>query len=139
VFVGTAIGLGGFTVSYSEATSYLGTKPETCTNCHVMKPQYEAWQKGGHANVAVCDDCHLPHGNMVKRYAAQMEDGIRHSTAFTTGNFPTNIEIRDSSREITDRACLSCHAGMTEQINTDRTTGETISCSRCHASVGHDD
>lgn len=139
VLVGTAIGLGGFTVAYSEAPSYLGSDPKTCTNCHVMQPQYDAWQKGVHANVATCDECHLPHGNLARRYAVQMEDGVRHSTKFTTGDFPTNIVIRDSSREIVDGACLSCHGDLTAQMNTDPVTGDTISCSRCHASVGHAD
>ena len=137
VLVGTAVGLGGFTVAYSEAPSYLGSDPQTCTNCHVMQPMYDAWQKGPHAGVAKCDDCHLPHDSLVHKYVVQMEDGWLHSSKFTTGDYPVNIEIRDSSRQVVDGACLSCHGDVTAQMNTDPVTGESISCSRCHAHVGH--
>ncbi|MCL2089967.1 MAG: cytochrome c nitrite reductase small subunit [Micrococcales bacterium] len=137
--VGTAVGLGGFTVAYSEAPSYLGTDPQTCVNCHVMQPQYEAWQKGSHSEVAKCTDCHLPHGSVIEKYLVKAEDGYLHTTAFTTGNYPANIEIRDRSLEVVNGACLSCHAAVTSQMNTDPITGDTISCARCHAGVGHDD
>ncbi|MCL2422476.1 MAG: cytochrome c nitrite reductase small subunit [Micrococcales bacterium] len=139
VFVGTALGLGGFTIAYSNAPSYLGTDPEACINCHVMQRQYDAWQKGSHAREAKCTDCHLPHGNLVQKYYVKAEDGVLHSTKFTTGNYPTNIVIRDSSLEVTNGACLSCHGEMTAMVNTDPKTGDTIACSRCHAGVGHDD
>jgi len=36
VFTGIAL----FSFHISNATSYLGDKPETCVNCHIMAPQY---------------------------------------------------------------------------------------------------
>jgi len=137
-FVGCAIGAGVFGFGYSEMTSYLGTAPETCTNCHVMQDNYDAWSRGPHANVATCDDCHLPHNNVINKYKVQIEDGVLHSYKFTTGNYPTNIVIRQSSLDVVNAACLDCHDVMTSQIRAGMgTTGDTITCTRCHSNIGH--
>ncbi|MDR0990280.1 MAG: cytochrome c nitrite reductase small subunit [Propionibacteriaceae bacterium] len=137
VLIGTALGSGVFAVNYSEATSYLGTAPETCANCHVMQDHYDAWAAGSHANVATCNDCHLPHDSVVAKYYVKLDDGIRHTTAFTFGNYPDNIVIRDSSREVVDSACVYCHGAMTDTLMYTVKDGESISCVRCHSDVGH--
>jgi cytochrome c nitrite reductase small subunit len=140
VFVGTAIGAVGFAVVYSEAPAYLGSDPLTCTNCHVMQAEYDAWKAGGHANVATCNDCHLPHDSIVSKYLVKAEDGVIHGTKFTTGDYPTNIVIRESSLAIANQACLSCHANMTQQMFWTMGTDETeVTCTRCHSGIGHDD
>jgi len=138
--VGTAIGMVTFAVAYAEVPSYFGSDPTTCTNCHVMQPQYNAWKAGGHANVATCNDCHLPHGSVIAKYIVKAEDGMLHGSKFTLGNYPVNIQIRDSSLATTNGACLYCHEPMVENLfitmGTDRTEK---TCTRCHAGVGHRD
>ncbi len=44
VFTGIAL----FSFNISNATSYLGDKPETCVNCHIMAPQYATWYHSSH-------------------------------------------------------------------------------------------
>ena len=138
VFVGAAAGAFVFTVGYSELPSYLGTDPQTCANCHVMQDYYDAWSKGPHKNVATCDDCHLPSNNVVAKYAVQLDDGWRHSYAFATKTYPDNIVIRQSSLDVVNRQCLSCHDVMTSQIRTVMgATDDTLTCTHCHSNTGH--
>jgi len=138
VAVGMVIGVAFFGVRYSEMTSYLSSDPATCTNCHVMQPEYNAWARGPHRNVATCDDCHLPHDNVVHKYYQQVSDGVLHGYKFTTNTYPTTIVIRDSSLDVANAACLYCHGAMTSSIHVPLKPGETITCTHCHENVGHD-
>jgi hypothetical protein len=52
--VGVALGIGGFTFRYAEGLSYLSADPRACVNCHIMRPEYDAWQKASHHTTAVC-------------------------------------------------------------------------------------
>jgi len=138
VFIGSVVGSGVFSVGYSELPSYLSSDPKTCTNCHVMQEYYNAWDKGPHHAVATCDDCHLPHDNIIDRYKVQLEDGILHTYRFTTQTYPTTIVIRPSSLEVVNGACLSCHGDMTEMIRyTVSVTGDPVTCTHCHSDIGH--
>ena len=135
---GCVLGLVGFGLYYSDATSYLGSDPATCANCHVMKDQYASWMKGPHASVATCDDCHLPHGDVLSEYLVKIEDGALHGTKFTLGTYPQNIRIRQSSLDVTNGACLYCHGDLTNDMrNATQAAGESTTCTRCHANVGH--
>jgi cytochrome c nitrite reductase small subunit len=137
VLGGVLLGVGTFTVVYAEAPSYLGSEPETCINCHVMQEQYDAWVAGPHTNVATCADCHLPHDDVVAKYAVKAEDGILHAAKFTTGNYPENIRIREKNLEVANQACLYCHSDVTEQMRAIAGPEEELSCVRCHSGVGH--
>ncbi|MCL1897253.1 MAG: cytochrome c nitrite reductase small subunit [Micrococcales bacterium] len=137
VFVGTAIGVVTFGVAYAEVPSYFGSDPQTCANCHVMQPYYDAWRVGGHAAHATCNDCHLPHGSVVSKYLTKAEDGLLHGSKFTFGNYPVNITIRDSSLKIVNDACLDCHTGMVENLFISKGKDTELTCTRCHADVGH--
>ncbi len=66
---GVAVGMALLLVRIANGTSYLSDKPETCMNCHVMTDAYASWQRGSHGRVAVCVDCHVPHSNLVAKYA----------------------------------------------------------------------
>ncbi|MGO1638772.1 MAG: cytochrome c nitrite reductase small subunit [Ancrocorticia populi] len=139
--VGMMIGLAAYTFVYAKGFSYLSSDPEACINCHIMEDQYDAWQAGVHSDVATCADCHLPHDNVVHKFYVKAEDGFLHGLKFTTGWHPEKIEARDSSLEITNTACLECHADITSDI---RHLGyadndEVFDCVRCHSGVGHDD
>jgi cytochrome c nitrite reductase small subunit len=137
VLIGTAVGAGVFVINYSDMTSYLGSDPATCANCHVMQEYYDGWAAGPHSNVATCNDCHLPHDNVISKYYVKAEDGLLHTTAFTFDTYPDNIVIRDASREVTEEACVYCHTTMTDSLMYTLKEGETVSCTRCHSDVGH--
>ena len=78
VLTGVLFGTGLYTFGYAEGMSYFGTEPESCTNCHIMNPQYDSWLKSSHHSVATCVDCHLPH-DTVGKYVAKAENGYHHS------------------------------------------------------------
>ena len=59
--IGFLFGLGCYTVYYAEGLSYLSNDPKACVNCHIMRDEYEGWQKASHHAAATCNDCHVPH------------------------------------------------------------------------------
>lgn len=138
VFVlGSLVGVSLFTLIYAKGYSYLGSDPRACVNCHVMEPQYAAWKAGSHAGVATCNDCHTPHDNIVHKYLVKAEHGINHGAKFTTGWYPEHIQIRESSRKVTNEACLYCHSDLTSDMHV--TYGsDQIQCTHCHSGVGHE-
>ena len=80
--IGVLAGVGGVTVDYAEGLSYLSSDARVSVNCHIMRPQYDGWQKASHHAAATCVDCHLPAG-FPGKYIAKAENGWNHSKAFT--------------------------------------------------------
>lgn len=134
--LGVLGGLGGFTFGYGDGAAYLSSDPEACTNCHVMQEQFDSWIKSGHAHVATCNDCHLPH-NPVGKWVTKADNGFFHSLAFTTNDFHEPIRIKDRNRRVTEQACLYCHAETANALLPTRAGGDVVSCVHCHANVGH--
>jgi cytochrome c nitrite reductase small subunit len=97
-----------------------------------MQPQYDSWQKASHHGVAVCVDCHLPHG-FVGKYLAKAEDGFHHSKAFTLQDFHEPIMMTAKNSRILQENCLDCHASLVHQ----QIAGGELRCVHCHRSVGH--
>jgi len=136
IVIGAAVGLGGFTFVYAKGGSYLGNDPASCANCHIMQDQLDAYVKSSHRAVATCNDCHTPPG-LVPKYLTKAEHGFFHSLAFTTGNFHDPIQIKDRSRRVTENSCRKCHQDIVRDIDATTAHGGSMSCIRCHASVGH--
>lgn len=137
VCVGVAVGIGAYTFRYAEGLSYFKTDPRACVNCHIMRPQYDAWQKASHHTVAVCIDCHLPH-EFIPKYLAKAENGYRHSQRFTTGDFVEPIRVQRRGLEILEENCHRCHGGLVAEIShPEMPEGRQLSCLHCHFSVGH--
>ena len=134
---GAVVGLGGFTFTYAQGFSYLSNDPAACMNCHIMREQFDGWNKGSHKAVAGCNDCHAPHDNIVHKYFVKGVNGLRHSYAFTTGNHPEPIRITELNREVTQHACLYCHGDLTQGIN-HADSDDPTNCLTCHEGVGHD-
>lgn len=132
---GLAAGIGGYTFVYARGAAYLVDDPAACANCHVMREQYEGWQRSSHHAVATCNDCHTPPG-LVAKYATKASNGFWHSFYFTTSRFPEPIRIRPRNREVTEAACRKCHQEMVEAIEAPDGAAPT-QCLRCHNSAGH--
>lgn len=135
VLIGAVIGLGGYTFVYARGASYLTDDPAACANCHVMTQQFSGWAKSSHRSVAVCNDCHTPHG-FFEKYLVKALNGWHHSSAFTTGRFEEPIRITERNREVTEQQCRRCHAELVSSMMGPHAAGET-SCIRCHSTVGH--
>jgi cytochrome c nitrite reductase small subunit len=137
VLCGALLGVGGYTFYYAEGLSYLSSDPQACVNCHIMRPQYESWQKGPHHAVAKCVDCHLPH-DFAGKYLAKGENGYHHSRGFTLQDFHEPIMIKTRNARILQANCLACHGDLVHElvggVNGDP---DEVQCVHCHASVGH--
>lgn len=137
--LGAAAGLGGYTFHYAEGLSYLSSDPEACVNCHIMRPQYDSWQKASHHTVAACVDCHLPPAGLDK-WLAKASNGWHHSKAFTLQDFEEPIRIKAGNAAILQDNCLRCHGELLhDQVAGATTDKDAIRCVHCHAGVGHGD
>jgi len=75
LMLGVTAGMAFFVLHISRAASYMSDEPETCMNCHVMTTQYLTWQHSSHAQVATCNDCHVPHDSFM-RFACFVANGV---------------------------------------------------------------
>lgn len=140
VLVGSTTGVAAFTFGYAEGAAYLTNRPEACANCHVMQKHYDAWHKSSHGKFATCNDCHAPH-DFVGKYYCKSRNGFFHSLAFTTGDFPDNIQMHEYNRNVVEANCRECHQQVIHQMDPEITRShrlDSTSCLHCHADVGHD-
>jgi cytochrome c nitrite reductase small subunit len=137
VALGLAAGVCGYTFRYAEGLSYFSTNPQACVNCHIMRPQFDAWQRSSHHAVAKCIDCHLPHA-IVPKYLAKAENGYRHGKKFTTQRFDEPIVVQAAGRAILQDNCVRCHEPLVHTIAAGpRGPLDQLTCTHCHAGVGH--
>ena len=133
--LGVLGGLGTFTFGYGQGASYLSDRPAACTSCHVMQESYDTWQSSGHRHVAVCNDCHLPHG--VRKWITKADNGFFHSLAFTTGDYPWPLQIKPRNARITQQACIDCHGPTVHNMLPSSQERPAPECVGCHAAAGH--
>ncbi len=100
-----------------------------------MRDQFDAWNRSTHKAVATCNDCHAPHG-FLNKWVAKGVNGFNHSWAFTTGNFPDPIRIRNFNVRIVQQNCVDCHQMVVSQIHSTKQGKERL-CVSCHGNVGH--
>jgi len=130
---GVAAGVALLLVRLSNATSYLSDKPETCINCHVMSNAYATWQRGSHGHVAVCNDCHVPHDNLIAKMAFKAQDGMRHSYVFTLRKEPQVIRLSAGAVPVVQNNCIRCHE---DQLAMVRVPGASErKCWDCHSNI----
>jgi cytochrome c nitrite reductase small subunit len=137
VLTGVLLGAGSYTVYYGEGLSYLSSDPKACVNCHIMREQYDGWQKASHHAAATCVECHLPH-DFVGKYLAKAENGFWHSKGFTLQDFHEPIQLRAKNDAVLQENCLRCHQEFVHEIAiTNTARGEVMQCTHCHQNVGH--
>lgn len=135
--LGIVCGTGAYTVQYAEGFSYLSSDPRACVNCHIMRDQYDGWQKASHHAVATCNDCHVPH-DFIRKYLVKAENGMWHSKGFTLQDFHEPIRLRPVSSRILNANCLYCHQSFVNDILQHGLAGDDAKgCVHCHSSVGH--
>jgi cytochrome c nitrite reductase small subunit len=134
--VGLFIGVSGVTFRYAEGLSYLWNDPKACVNCHIMRDQFDSWQKSPHHASATCNDCHVPAG-FIGKYWTKMEHGWRHSKGFTLQDFHEPIMMTPASRAVVEENCVRCHGGMVGELVAAAQHGSGVDCTKCHAGIGH--
>ena len=142
--VGALLGAGGFTFREGEGLAYLGNESKTCANCHIMRDQYDGWQKASHHARATCNDCHVPHDNIVTHYLFKGVDGMKHVAYFVTHNEPQVIRAETMSAQVIMDNCIRCHTQLnSEFVKTGRINymmakrGDGMACWDCHRQVAH--
>jgi cytochrome c nitrite reductase small subunit len=141
--VAIIFGLGLFLLDFSNASSYLSDDPQACVNCHIMQPQYITWTHSSHRETASCNDCHVPHDNVVNKYFFKAKDGLYHATIFTARAEPEVIRARPPSIEVIQNNCVRCHQDQvtdakTAAFITDHYSNRTDrTCWECHRDVPH--
>ncbi len=135
--LGLFAGVSAYTFYYAKGYSYLSNDPTACTNCHVMREQFDGWQKATHHAFATCNDCHVPQ-TLAMKYYTKAEHGYRHSAAFTLMNFHEPIEMKSSSTNVVLHNCVRCHSGLIRELHPGTNKpNEQLDCLNCHRSVGH--
>ncbi len=136
-------GLFIFIFYISKAHSYLSDKPETCTNCHIMAPQYATWNHSSHREWASCNDCHVPHNNVLNKYYFKAKDGLRRATMFTLKLEPQVIYIHEAGRSVVQNNCIRCHNRQVTDAKLASSVTDHVShtqdriCWDCHREIPH--
>jgi len=137
ILLGVFAGAGGYTFYYSRGASYISNDPTACVNCHIMREQFDSWQKSSHHSFATCNDCHVPH-DIIGKYTTKAINGYRHAKGFTFQDFHEPIQIKPYNQAVLNANCLRCHGDFVREITAHRVIeDEELYCVRCHDSVGH--
>lgn len=126
----------GVFIFVTGAPAYAGTDPSTCNNCHVMDSQYEDWYHAGHARVATCVECHLPHDNVFHYYLAKAQTGMHDVYVFSTGQTPVLIRAKPETDRTLQANCIRCHSTTVADIVAGPQPFDR-NCWDCHRSVAH--
>lgn len=97
ILVGTASYRG---VAYMDSPNFCGQA------CHVMYPEYTAYQIGPHSHVP-CAECHV--GSGVGSYIRAKANGTRQLVNTVFHTYPTPIESPVSNLRPAREICESCH------------------------------
>jgi cytochrome c nitrite reductase small subunit len=141
--MGIVTGLFFLVLHLGNATSYLSDKPEACINCHVMTSYFATWERGSHGRITVCNDCHVPQDNILKKYLFKASDGLRHSYVFTFRLEPQVIRIKEAGRNAVQQNCIRCHSNVIHPISIRSISNQKIQeygegyCWDCHREVPH--
>ncbi len=143
ILAGIFTGILLLVIHISNAASYVGDEPETCTNCHVMYPYYASWSKGSHGREATCAECHVPQDNLFRKYYVKGTDGLKHATYFTFRWEPQVIQIKSRGTGVVQENCIRCHLDMVDMVQLVEVTGagakegEGKLCWDCHRETPH--
>jgi cytochrome c nitrite reductase small subunit len=143
VVSGILTGLLLFVAHISRVASYLSDDPSTCMNCHVMAPQYATWNHSSHREKTNCNDCHVPHNNVLNKYYFKAKDGMRHATMFTLRMEPQVIFIKEEGRAVVQENCIRCHSDLLSDEKVNKLTmvyqhqRTERPCWECHRETPH--
>ena len=98
VILGTASYRG---IAYMDSANFCGQ------TCHVMAPQWAAYQVSPHSHVA-CVDCHI--GSGVSAAVQAKVNGTKQLIEVTLGNYPAPIRASLSALRPARATCEACHS-----------------------------
>lgn len=107
-------------------------RPEFCARCHVMEDAYGGWFHSGHRLGAGCNDCHLPHQNVVALVAGKVTSGLRDLYHYYAGRIEEPLRLSASQKNVVRQNCLRCHQGAMKHVSF-----ENRNCWECHRGLPH--
>jgi cytochrome c nitrite reductase small subunit len=143
IMLGICGGLIFFTIYISNFFSYLSDSPASCINCHIMTPEYSTWYHSSHRESATCNDCHVPHENIIRKYFFKANDGLRLAAFFTLRLEPQVIQIKEAGKTAVQSNCIRCHLKLVSQLSIVGVSGKNYKhgegnlCWDCHKEVPH--
>lgn len=144
VLCGAVVGAGAYFCYLLRVHTYMGDDSKACINCHIMTPYYSTWMHSSHGRDATCNDCHVPHQNVAKKYLFKGTDGMKHVFAFVTRSERQVPEAQQASSQVIMDNCIRCHTELnTELVKTGKVdymltqAGEGKACWDCHRTVPH--
>lgn len=108
-----------------------------------MAPQYATWNHSSHREFTNCNDCHVPHNNVLNKYFFKAKDGMRHATMFALRLEPQVIFIHQAGKEVVHDNCVRCHI---QTLNDPKLSSSVANnhihktdrvCWECHREVPH--
>jgi cytochrome c nitrite reductase small subunit len=143
ILLGMFVGLSALSLHLSNAVSYLTDDPKACINCHIMRPEHTTWMHSSHRDKAICNDCHVPHNNIVRKYYFKASDGLRHAFMFTFRLDPEVIRIKEAGKTVVQENCIRCHLKQVNPVSIINVSGKNYKkgegklCWGCHQEVPH--
>lgn len=144
VVCGIIAGSGALFAYFLRVHTYLSDDPSACVNCHIMAPYYATWSHSSHGRDATCNDCHVPHENVVKKWVFKGQDGLGHVAAFIAKGEPQVIQAHEASSQVIMDNCIRCHTQLTNEFVSAgkidymaSLAGEGKACWDCHRDVPH--
>ena len=144
VLLGALLGCGALTIYMLRAHTYIGDDPAACVNCHIMTPYYATWMHSSHSRNATCNDCHVPHENVARKYAFKAIDGMKHVSAFVSHTESQSPRPTEAAMQVIMNNCIRCHnelnttlagPGRIDYMMTRVGNGKV--CWDCHRDVPH--
>lgn len=129
---------GAFLLMFYGALEVTG-RPQVCSQCHMMKPEFYTWQASSHKKIE-CGSCHVPPG-LVNFFKYRLS-GLKELYYMATASYAAPIVIL---KPVTDDACNRCHNMATRHLSPsgdliiphDVHARKKVSCSKCHGGVAH--
>lgn len=143
VLLGAIMGLGIYMVKVANVAAYLTDDPKACINCHVMTTEYITWNHSSHRSVTTCNDCHVPHDNVIRKYAFKAKDGLYHASIFTLRAEPQAIVMHEAGQKVVQSNCIRCHfdqvtdAKTVSWVDSHLTDRLDRTCWECHRETPH--
>lgn len=130
VFVGIVLFAGGS--KGLEATD----SPEFCSSCHIMESAHDSFMDSNHATLS-CNDCHVPHDNVVSKLWYKGKAGLGHIYYNTLGTekIPDVLHATQSTEDVVNDNCMRCHEPAME--NLEHPDVKDRGCISCHRQVPH--
>lgn len=108
-------------------------RPSFCASCHIMKPQYEAFQGSVHSGLGSCNDCHLPNTGFVRHWTADAYVGTRDLLEFNLDfGIPPYLKAKPMSKRWIEENCRRCHRTAVSHMQT-----QGKYCWECHREMYH--